>query len=85
MEVAGFFHPAFVDLSGQHSDQSKTALFVGEDPHHQSASLEFLIEAFEHVGAFEMRPSVAAVPELHFYPVRLFGVRHYASFASVSR
>jgi hypothetical protein len=46
--------PTFVDLNRQRPDQPEATLRVRKDPDHMGPALELLIEAFEHIGAFEM-------------------------------
>jgi hypothetical protein len=46
--------PAFVDFDGECPDQAQSALLVGEDAKEMGAALQFLINAFEHIGALKM-------------------------------
>ena len=54
IEVTGAIEPLLVLFGGECADQAQAACFVGEDAHDERAALEFLVEAFEQVGALEM-------------------------------
>ena len=52
--VACAVEPFLVLFGGQRADEAQAACVVWEDAHDQGAALEFLVEAFEQVGALEM-------------------------------
>ena len=54
IQVAVRLEPTFVDLNRQRPDEPETTLRVGEDTDHMGPALELLIEAFEHIGAFDV-------------------------------
>src|SRR3546814_9270889 len=54
LEVAVGFEPVFVGFDGECADQAQAAGGVGEYPHDIGSPPDFLIEAFEHVGAFHV-------------------------------
>ena len=54
VEVAGTIEPFLVLLGGQRAEEAQAARVVGEDAHDQGTAFEFLVEAFEEVGAFEV-------------------------------
>ena len=41
-------------LGGEGAEEAQAALVVGEDAHDEGTAFEFLVEAFEEVGAFEV-------------------------------
>ena len=54
VEVAGTVEPFLVLLGGEGAQEAQAAGIVWEDAHEEGAALEFLVEAFEEVGAFEV-------------------------------
>lgn len=54
VEVAGAVEPFFVLFGGEGAEEAQAAGVVGEDAHDQRTAFEFLVEAFEEVGAFEV-------------------------------
>jgi hypothetical protein len=54
VEIPVGFNPILVDFDRQCSDQSQRALLVGKDVDELGATLDFLVESLEHIGAFEM-------------------------------
>ena len=54
VEIDGAVEPFLMLLAGQRADEAQAACLVGKDAHDMGATLEFLVEAFEEVGAFEV-------------------------------
>ena len=54
VEVACAVEPFFMLLGGEGADEAQATRVVGEDAHDVGAAFDLLIEAFEHVGAFEV-------------------------------
>ena len=54
VEVAVSFDPVLVDFNGERSNESQSALLIGEDANDMSAAFDLLIETLKHIGAFEM-------------------------------
>ena len=54
VEVTGAIEPFLMLLGSQCADQTQATGFVGKDADDLRAALEFLVEAFEQVGALEM-------------------------------
>jgi hypothetical protein len=54
IEVDGAMEPLLVLLAGESADEAKAALRIREDAKDVSAALEFLVEAFEEIGGFDV-------------------------------
>ena len=54
VEVDGAVEPLLMLFGRQGADESKAALFVGEDADDVGAAFEFLVKPFEEVGALEV-------------------------------
>ena len=54
VKVAGSIEPFLVLFRGEGAHQAQAALLVGEDADDLGAAFEFLVEAFEEVGALEV-------------------------------
>jgi hypothetical protein len=54
IEVTMGLQPTFMDLDRERPDKPQATLRVRKDPNDMGPALEFLIEPFEHIGAFEV-------------------------------
>ena len=54
VEVACAIEPFFVLFGGEGAEEAQAACVVWEDAHDERTAFEFLVEAFEEVGAFEV-------------------------------
>lgn len=54
VEIDGTVEPFLVLFAGERTDEAKAALVVWKDAHDVGAAFDFLIEAFEQVGAFDV-------------------------------
>ena len=80
VRVAGAFEPVLVGLDRQRPHQ-QAAFRIGEDAHHMSAALQFLVQAFEHVGRLHMLVVLPRQPvvgerflDILFDPIAQLGV-----------
>jgi hypothetical protein len=62
VQVAMLFEPVLVGLDCERSHQAEATLFIGKDPHDMGPAFEFFVQAFQHVGAFEMLMMLARQP-----------------------
>ena len=54
VEIAVSLNPVLVSFHAQCAYQSQKSCLIGEDSYNMAATLQFLIKAFEHVGALDV-------------------------------